>query len=95
MLQVRVNQGNVIAAGMGKAGIQACLFTEIPGEGNYLHGALLGRVNLAQVMECCIPAAVVNKDDLVVITAAFKGTDDCFLKVGHILCFVIAGDDQR
>mgnify|MGYP006932840644 CR=1 FL=1 len=68
------------------------LVAEIPGEGNDLHGALLSLVQFSQIMQCGIFASVVDKDDFIIITAAFKGTDDSFLESSHIFCFIIAGD---
>ena len=37
---------------------------------------------------------IVDKNDFIVISAAFKSGDDCILKKCNISCFVIAGDNK-
>ena len=41
-----------------------------------------------------VPAAVIHKDDFVVIAAAIKGLYDGLLEGGYIFGFIIAGYDQ-
>ena len=46
-------------------------------------------------MQGSVRTTVIHKNDLIVITAAFKGVDDRFLKRGHIVALIKAGNNKR
>ena len=94
LLEVGVNEADIVSCRVLQARVNSGLLAEIPGEGYHLHGAFLGGVELFQIVQRCVPAAVVNEDDLVIIAAAVKGGDDRLLKQGDVIRFVITGNYQ-
>ena len=80
LLQVSVNEGDIFAAGLGHTGVDTGFFAEITGEADDLDWATLCLEDLLQVVQGGIPAAIVDKDDLVIIAAAFKGADNGILE---------------
>ena len=94
LLQIRVDEGNVVPPGVLQPGVNARLLAEIPGEGDDLHRAGVRCVELFQVMQGGVPAAVVNIHNFVVIAAAVKGRYHRLLEGGYIFRLVVAGDDQ-
>ena len=94
LLQISINEGDIIAAGVFHTGVNTGLFTKITGEGNDLYRTFLLAEDLFQVMERSVLAAVIDKNDLVVISAAFERGNYGFLKSGYIFCFVITRNDK-
>ena len=95
LLQVRIDEGDIFPVGVLQSGVKPCFLAKIPGEADDLHGTFPGGIELFQVVEGGVGAAVVHIDDLVVIAAVLKGGPDGRLKGGHILGLVEAGNDQR
>ena len=69
-------------------------FSKIPGKRDHLYRALLGCVNLFQVMKCRVPAAIVDKYNLIIRTAAIEGRNDGILERRDVFCLIIAGNYQ-
>ena len=95
LLQVRIDEGDIFPVGMLQSGVKPRFLSEIPGKADDFHGTFPGSIELFQVVEGGIGAAVVHVDDLIVIAAVLKGGPDGRLKGGHVLGLIEAGDDQR
>ena len=91
LLQIGVNEGNVFTVRLLHTGINTGLLAKIPGEGNNLHRTPLCFVQLSEVVQGRIFAAVIYKNDFVVIAAAFEGPHHRILKSGNIFSLIIAG----
>ena len=72
----------------------AGFFTKITGKGDYLNRAFLSGMDFSQVMERSVPAAVVDKYDLIVVIAAIESRDNGILKSSYVFRFVVAGNYQ-
>ena len=94
LLQIRVNEGDVFSVCVLEPSVQSGFLSEITGEGNHLYGALLGCMELFQIMKGRILGAIVNKHNFVIIAAAGKGRQHRLLERGHIFRFVIAGNNK-
>ena len=79
---------------MLEACVEGGLLAEVPGKADHLYRARLGGVEFFQVVEGGVPAAVIHKDDLVVISAAAEGGDNRVLKGFHVFRLVVARNDQ-
>ena len=79
---------------MLQSGIEPGFLPKIPGERDDLDGAALVSVELFQIMKRGVPAAIVDKDNFIVITAALESGDHSILKGSDIFCFVVTGNDQ-
>ena len=95
LLQIGINQADVIPLGVLEPGVESRFLAEVAGEGHHLHRAALLLIELAQIVERGIGAAVVHKDDLKGIAAALEGLDGLLLEKLYIFCFIKAGHNQR
>ena len=94
LLEVGVDEGDVVAGGLLKAGVNGGLLAEIPGQGNHLHRAFLGGEELFQTEEGIVPAAVVDKDDFIVIAAVVEGIVNRVQEQINGFLFIITGNHQ-
>ena len=95
LLQIRIDEADVFAGGVLQACIDAGFLAEIPGEGYDFHPAVLPGVDLFQIVQRCVPAAIVDIDDLDLIAAVLKGIQRRLMEGNHIFPLVIAGNHQR
>ena len=93
LLQIRVDKADVVTVGMLQTSVEGRFLAEITGEGNDLGGAFFGFVELFQVVPGGIPAAIVHKNDFIIIAAARKSLDGSILEGCNIFCFIVAGDN--
>ena len=77
-----------------ESGIESSLFSEVPGKRDHLYRTGLGGKDFFQIVQGGVRAAVVHKDNLIVIAAAVESLDHSFLKGNDIFRFVIAGDHK-
>ena len=95
LLEVCIDEGRIIPHGLLKSGINGAFLSEIPGKAHDLHGAFSLPKEFFQVVEGGVGAAVIHKNNFIVISAGCKGIDHRLLKICHILRFVVGRDDQR
>ena len=95
LLQVRVDDGDVIAGGVLKARVNARLLAEVPGKAHHPYGTFLLGVEPPQLLHGTVGAAIVDKDDLIVKALPGKGGNHRRLEICHIFFFIVAGNDQR
>ena len=79
---------------MFQACINAGLFAKIAGERNDPGRAFLGGMELLQIVQRGIFAAIVDENDFVIIAAAGKGAHHSILECGNVFGFVITGDNE-
>lgn len=65
------------------------------GEGYDFYPAVLPGVDLFQIVQRCVPAAIVDIDDFDLIAAVLKGIQRRLMEGDHIFPLVIAGNHQR
>ena len=94
LLQVGINKGDVLSGSVLESCVETGFLAKIPGEGDDLYGAFLLGMDFFQIVQGGILAAVVDEDDFIIISAAFKGGDHRSLKGSHIFCLIIAGNNQ-
>ena len=95
LLQIRIDEADVFAGGVLQACVNAGLLAEIPGEGHNFYPAVLPGIDFFQIVQRCVPTAVVNVDDLDFIPAAPKGIQGRLMKGNNVLALIVAGDHQR
>lgn len=92
LLKIRIDQSDILTAGVLHPGVDGRFLAEVSGEGNDLYRAYLRFIQFFQVVKCSVLAAVIDEYDLIIIAAAVKGGNDRRLKRRHILRFIVAGD---
>ena len=95
LLQVCVDQGNVVSLGAGQTGVQTGFLSKVAGKADDTDGAILCGIELFQLRQGLIAAAVVDVDNLICVPAALKSVHDRFLKGCYIFFLVVAWNDQR
>ena len=95
LLQIGIDKADIFTAGLGQTGVNTGFLAEISGKTYHLYRTFLLGVDLAQIVHGGILAAIVNKYDLIIVAAVFKGFNGGILKSLHILRFVIAGNNER
>ena len=94
LLQVRINKCHIFTGGLLQSGVDCRLFAEVTGETYHFYGTFLRLKDLTQLKHSGIFAAVIHKDNLIIITAVTECFNHSFLECGNIFGFIITGGYQ-
>ena len=93
ILEIAVHHGDDLSFRVFESGGEGRLVTEVLGEGDDLDVFVVQPV-FQEVTNGIVGAAIVNKEEFIVVREGFHGGHDSVNQIIDQLCFVVYGDDQ-